>query len=80
MKPPYCEICDKHLEMDEAKLIYFKKRRSDLAWEKRMDRIHGTGHPPHCAWFCAKHYAIASKLEHLTIGKALAIILKKEKK
>ncbi len=76
MKPPICRICDKTLEgQDDGGLIYFKKRLSDIQWERRMQEIRGFGHPPNAEWFCRKHYDKAKELEELTIDKALKILI-----
>lgn len=75
MKPPICRICDKSLEgNDDGGLIYFKKRPSDIEWEKRMEEIGGVGHPPNAEWFCKKHYDKAKELKEMTIDKALKIL------
>jgi hypothetical protein len=75
MRPPICRICDKKLEdMNDCGLIYFKKRSSDIEWERGMVEIGGVGHPPYAEWFCKKHYDKAYKLKHLTIDKALKIL------
>ena len=75
MKPPICRICDKKLaDMDDGGLIYFKKRPSDIEWEKRMEEIGGVGHPPYADWFCKKHYEKAMELKHLPINEALKIL------
>jgi hypothetical protein len=72
MRPPICRICDKNmLDDDEGGLIYFKKRPSDIKWDKKMEKIGGVGHPPYAEWFCDEHYKIASKWKHLPIDKAL---------
>jgi hypothetical protein len=72
MKPPICRICDKTLEgADDGGLIYFKKRPSDIEWEKRMEEIRGVGHPPNAEWFCSRHYNKANELKSLTIDQAL---------
>ncbi len=48
MRPPICRICDKKLiDKDDGGLIYFKKRPSDIEWEKKMEEIRGVGHPPY---------------------------------
>jgi len=75
MKPPICYICDKELvDLDEGGLIYFRKRLSDIEWEKKMKEIGGVGHPPYAEWFCKKHYEKANGLSHLTIDIALNIL------
>jgi hypothetical protein len=75
MRPPICGICDKELdEKDDGGLIYFKKRPSDIKWEKKMEKIGGVGHPPYAEWFCKKHYEIASEWKHLFIDEALKLI------
>jgi len=72
MRPPICRICDRNmLDDDNGGLIYFKKRRSDIKWDKKMEKIGGVGHPPYAEWFCDKHYKIASKWKHLHIDEAI---------
>jgi hypothetical protein len=71
MRPPVCAICDEDLMEDEGGIIYFKKRFSDKVWDRKMERIHGVGHPPYAEWFCEKHITLAKEVEHLTIDKAL---------
>jgi hypothetical protein len=40
MKPLICCICDKKLDFpDEGGLKYFKKRKSDNNWQKKIIRI-----------------------------------------
>ena len=76
MKPPICRICDKKLtDLDDGGLIYFKKRPSDIEWEKRMEEIGGVGHPPYAEWFCKNHYDKANELRHLPINEALRILM-----
>jgi hypothetical protein len=78
MKPPICRICNKELaDINNGGLIYFKKRQSDIEWEKRMEEIGGVGHPPNAEWFCKKHYNKANKLKNKPIDKALEILLAK---
>lgn len=75
MKPPICCICQKNLEnFDTEGLIQFKKRKSDFAWDKRVRKEHIVGHPPYTEWFCAKHFELAKKYEHLTKPEALSKI------
>lgn len=71
MKPPICCICNKDLKPGEGGLIYFKKRKSDIQWEKRMKKIKGVGHPPYAEWFCNMHYKCAKEISHLTIDQAI---------
>ena len=71
MRPPICAICNKRMEMDEGGLVYFKKRDSDIAWERRMEATNGIGHPPYAEWFCDKHYDKARELSGLTKDKAM---------
>lgn len=72
MKPPICIICNTKISSKgDGGLVYFKKRESDLEWEKRMDEIGGVGHPPYAEWFCKKHVRKANELKHLSIEKAL---------
>ena len=78
MRPPNCRICDKKLkDMDDGGLVYFKKRPSDIEWEKRMEKIGGVGHPPYAEWFCKNHYEKAKELRHLPINEALNILISK---
>ncbi|MHA1752266.1 MAG: hypothetical protein ACTSXT_14560, partial [Candidatus Helarchaeota archaeon] len=66
MRPPICAICDKKLDKNDGGLIYFKKRPSDIEWDKKMEEKGMVGHPPYAEWFCKKHYQIAKKLQNLT--------------
>lgn len=76
MRPPICRVCYKELEeKEDGGLVYFKKRQSDLDWEKRMEEIGGVGHPPYAEWFCGKHYKKANELKHLPIDEALERLL-----
>lgn len=76
MRPPICKICDKKLvDKDDGGLIYFKKRPSDIKWEKKMEKIGGVGHPPYAEWFCRKHYDRANELKDLTIDEALNMLM-----
>ncbi|MFX0136104.1 MAG: hypothetical protein ACFFDN_20860 [Candidatus Hodarchaeota archaeon] len=78
MRPPICKICDKKLaEINDGGLVYFKKRQTDIDWEKRMEEIGGVGHPPYAEWFCKKHYGKAIELKHLPLDEALIILKKK---
>lgn len=72
MRPPICGICEKRMEMDEGGLVYFKKRESDIAWEKKMEETHGIGHPPYAEWFCGEHFDKARALSELTRDEAMA--------
>ncbi len=76
MRPPVCTICDEDLEEGEGGIVYFKKRFSDKVWDRKMERIHGVGHPPYAEWFCEKHIKLAKGFQHLTIDKALQEIRK----
>lgn len=72
MRLPIYGICNKEMEPDEGGLIYFKKRPSDIEWDKIMEETGLVGHPPYAEWFCNKHYKKAKKLENLTIDEALS--------
>lgn len=39
-------------------------------FEKRMEEIGGTGHPPDAEWFCKEHADAAAKYRHLTLAEA----------
>jgi hypothetical protein len=71
MRPPLCAVCGVEEDCD---LVYFRKRKRDEAWQRRMERIKGTGHPPEAEWFCKEHIARARQLKHLTIGRGMVII------
>lgn len=64
---------------EEGDIIYFKKRESDIQWEKKMEATGMVGHPPYAAWFCAEHYPIAKEYENLTISEAMKILKEKFK-
>jgi hypothetical protein len=75
MRPPICYICGKRFEPSaEVDIIYFKKQKSDIKWEKRMKREGKVGHPPYAEWFCEEHYEAANKLKHLPINEALKLL------
>ena len=74
MRPPICEICDRDLTAEEGGLVYFKKRPSDVEWERRMKEENMVGHPPFAGWFCGLHYERAKELSHLPIDEAMAKI------
>ena len=78
MRPPICGLCNKRMG-DEGGLVYFKKRESDIAWEERMEKIGGVGHPPYAEWFCEEHYDAARDLSELTIDKAMGQLREKFK-
>ncbi len=76
MRPPICRICEKKLEeVNDGGLIYFKKRQSDIEWEKRMEEIGGVGNPPYAEWFCKKHYEKANALRDLALGDAIKLLI-----
>ncbi len=76
MRPPICRICEKRLEdINDGGLIYFKKRQSDIEWEKKMEKIGGVGHPPYAEWFCKKHYKKANALRDLALGDAIKLLI-----
>ena len=77
MRPPMCAVCDKDFYGDEGGLIYFNKRPSDIAWDKKMEEEGMIGHPPYADWFCGIHYDDAKKLQDLTISEAMKIIKSK---
>ena len=74
MRPPICDICDNDFDfsVDNCGLIYFKKRQSDIEWDKKMEEGDMAGHPPYARWFCPEHYKKAKELEKLTVDKAMA--------
>lgn len=59
---------------NDGGLIYFKKRKSDIKWDKNLEREGLTGHPPYAEWFCKKHYPRAKELENLTIDEAIKLL------
>jgi hypothetical protein len=73
MRPPVCDICDKDFDFtrDNCGLVYFKKRQSDIEWDKRMKKNSMTGHPPYARWFCPEHYSEAVKLSSLAVDEAI---------
>jgi len=72
MKPPICRICNKRIKkFENAGLVNFKKRPSDIEWEDEMERESKVGHPPYADWFCKKHYTKAKELSYLPIHEAL---------
>ena len=78
MKPPICVICNnKFLHSDEGGIVYFKKRKADIKWQRKMERTGSVSHPPYAEWFCGKHYEAAKELEKLTINKAMDVLSKK---
>ena len=77
MKPPICCVCDKNLDHpNEGELIYFKKRKSDIDWDKRMEKIQGVGHPPYAEWFCKEHYEKAKDMTDNTIDVVIKYLKK----
>jgi hypothetical protein len=80
MRPPICGICDKEFQEAEGGLVYFKKRPSDIEWDKKMQQPGMTGHPPYAEWFCGIHYGKAKELSHLPIDEAMKLLKKDLKK
>ncbi|KKN41574.1 hypothetical protein LCGC14_0721980 [marine sediment metagenome] len=75
MRPPICRICEKRMEdINDGGLIYFKKRQSDIEWEKNMEEIGGVGHPPYAEWFCKNNYEKANDLRDLTLRNAIRLL------
>jgi hypothetical protein len=71
MRPPICYICDKHFRpSDGGGLVYFKKRPSDIKWDKKAEQPGYVGHPPYTEWFCEDHYDEAKERSHLPIDQA----------
>ena len=73
MRPPVCVICGRDLK-DSGGLIYFRKRPSDIAWQKHMDEKNMVGHPPYAELFCDEHLEKAQQARHLTIDEACKVI------
>ncbi|MFO7796601.1 MAG: hypothetical protein ACQERB_06755 [Promethearchaeati archaeon] len=72
MKPPICCICHKRIKnFENAGLVSFKKRPSDIEWEEEMEREGKVGHPPYADWFCEQHYSRAKELSSLPIHEAI---------
>lgn len=81
MRPPICAICDIDIPPNTGGgLVHFKKRPSDIEWQKKMKEKGYVGHPPYAEWFCGEHYPAAKELEDLTIDKAMEKLRKKFKK
>jgi len=78
MKPPLCELCNREFNPDnEGGLIYFKKTKKGLDFDRRVRTEGITGHPPYAEWFCGSHCEEAKKLVHLTIDAAVKRLKKK---
>ena len=42
MKPPICIVCNNKIsKKEDGGLVYFKKRQSDLDWEKEWKKLEG---------------------------------------
>ena len=80
LRPPECAVCGVEFFDDEGGLIYFRKRDSDVAWEKKMKKNGMVGHPPYAEWFCGEHIKIAKKYRHLIITEAMHEIAKESAK
>ncbi|MCK5588462.1 MAG: hypothetical protein KAI34_07055 [Candidatus Lokiarchaeota archaeon] len=77
MRPPICAICDKEfIDLEKGGLVNFKKRPSDIEWNKKMENEGMVGHPPYAEWFCEEHYTEAKELEHLTVDEAMKVLRK----
>ncbi|MHC1591964.1 MAG: hypothetical protein ACXQS8_07750 [Candidatus Helarchaeales archaeon] len=76
MRPPICSICNKKFDPAKGGLVYFKKRPSDLEWDRMMEEKGMVGHPPYAEWFCEEHVEKARSLEHLTIDEAMKKMMK----
>ncbi len=73
MRPPMCTICDLDFDLDEDNcgIIYFKKRKSDIEWDKKMQAGDMIGHPPYAKWFCKQHFLKAKELADCSVDEAL---------
>ncbi|MFP4364371.1 MAG: hypothetical protein ACLFR1_10955 [Spirochaetia bacterium] len=72
MKPPFCIVCKKRIEENQdAGIVYFKKNKKDLLWDKKAKQRDFVGHPPYCGWFCEEHYSRARELSHKTLPQAV---------
>ncbi len=72
MKPPYCFLCNIRIDdFAHDGVIYFKKTKDDLDWEKRMKEERKVEHPPYAEWFCEEHHPIAKKYSHLSWAEAI---------
>ncbi|MDQ7778971.1 MAG: hypothetical protein RDV41_04595 [Planctomycetota bacterium] len=67
MRPPICAVCGAEWDCD---LVWFARSQSQEEFEKRMEEIGGTGHPPDGEWFCKEHAGIAAKHKHLMLTEA----------
>ena len=74
MKPPICSVCDKRFGDDEGGVIYFKKRKEDHDWDKKMEENDLVGHPPYARWFCGDHYGKALENSGLPVDEAMKLI------
>ena len=70
MRPPECAICGNDALEDKGGLIYFKKRVSDMEWDRKMQENDFVGHPPYAEWFCSIHYKTAIQYQNMTIDLA----------
>lgn len=78
MKPPICAICNKRFDISEENcgLIYFRQRKSDIEWDKKMKKTGAKGHPPYARWFCTEHYTKAKEFQNFVVDKAIPEIRK----
>ncbi len=73
MRPPVCAICESRF-FKGGGLVYFKKRRSDIEWDRRMEAEGMVGHPPYSRWFCDEHYDEAEDLKEMTVDEAMMVL------
>jgi hypothetical protein len=72
MRPPICLICQKkNFDLNKGGLVYFKKSKEDLEFDKRVEKTHIVAHPPYAEWFCEEHFPKANELSNLTKNEAV---------
>jgi len=75
MRPPICEVCNVRFDPNvEGGLLFFKKTRKGIEFNRKVAEEGFTGHPPDAGWFCGTHIEAAKKLSNLTINQALSVL------
>jgi len=73
MKPPICEICNKHFS-NGGYLIRFKETEADKKSNKLLKQKGFVGHPANAIWFCEEHATFALKYSYLKKQDAIKLI------